>query len=151
MTARLCLTYLMLLILSFLAIDYVVWQRVLVSMWLAYVVLLFVQSARRGLPMRWAASASVLLNLPGIIMAGVSLCSLWAPSAGRWAPGALEFWLHPFIPVLELLPPGTMAGTSNLYDAVCLLPFLLLGMTVGIWLLTFKLTHNDAGRSSRAS
>ena len=55
MTARLCLTYLMLLILSFLAIDYVVWQRVLVTMWLAYVVLLFVQSARRGLPMRWAA------------------------------------------------------------------------------------------------
>ena len=36
MTARLCWTYLMLLILSFLAMDHVVWQRVLVSMWLGY-------------------------------------------------------------------------------------------------------------------
>jgi hypothetical protein len=150
-TARLCWTYPMLLISSFLAMDQVVWQRLLVSMWLAYVLLLFVQSARRGLSMRRAVAASAALNFPGMVMAGASVCSLWAPSAGGWAPGALEFWLHPFIPLLELLPPGTMAGTSDLYDVVCLLPFLLLGVTVGVWFLTFQLAHNDAGRSSRAS
>lgn len=150
-TARLCCTYLMLLILSFLAMDHVVWQRVLVSTWLGYTVWLFVQSARRGLSMRRAAAASAVLNFPGMVMAGASLCSLWAQSAGAWAPGALEFWLHPFIPVLELLPQGTVAGTSNLYDAVCLLPFLFLGVTVGVWFLTFQLAHNNAGRSGRPS
>lgn len=122
-------SYLLCLLMSFLLSSHPMWQQFVVPIWIVYVCYTL-----------WATKGSEkpqgrvwLAQLPGMAAATASIVSQRIGTMGEWGNGALEIWIHPFMPYLELLPPRLLWRYSDVYVASCALPFTIALLSFMTW------------------
>jgi hypothetical protein len=126
-------SYIVLLVVSFILMGMPSLQRALAMLWL------LVNSVgwfEAGLARRRPADVGVAAigsQFPGLLAAGESIRQLWAIHPTDWGPGFLGLWVHPFLPLLELIPGRTIAGVSDVFLLTMVVPFALIGWNIGMW------------------
>jgi hypothetical protein len=134
-------TYLLCLLLSFLLSSHPLWQQFIVPMWFVYVCYALWVANRSERPrVRYVWLAQV----PGMIAAVASIASLKIGEMGEWGNGALEIWIHPFMPYLELLPPGVLWKCSDVYVVSCAIPFTIALISLMTWHAFHKISSRSA-------
>lgn len=94
-----------------------------IIIWILLVSLSLIRSLRKTKTSFLKVSIlSFLSQSPGILMIFLSIYS-YKTGVCEWEDGALELWIHPFLPFLELLPPKHIGKVSGVFINSCLLPF----------------------------
>jgi hypothetical protein len=77
--------------------------------------------------------AAIGSQFPGLLAAGESFRQIWAIHPTDWGQGFLGLWVHPFLPLLELIPGRTIAGVSDVFLLAMAVPVALIGWNIGMW------------------
>jgi hypothetical protein len=125
--------YIGLLLVSFVLMGMTSLQRVLALLWLlvnsGY---WFGAGLARRRPVD-VGTAAIGSQFPGLFAAGESIRQLWAIHPTDWGPGFLGLWVHPFLPLLELIPGRTIVGVSDVFLLAMAVPVVLIGWNIGMW------------------
>lgn len=103
-------------------------QQIAVLFWLCSVVVTLRQH-RNG---KKQTLFVCMAQIPGMVAVLASVFSQLTGRLGEWGDGVLEVWVHPFMPYLEMLPPGTIWNWSDVYVVSCILPFAIITLCMGI-------------------
>jgi hypothetical protein len=131
-------SYIFLIIVSFLFSGYIRIQQGLVLLWFVTTCWVLWRVGKKHPTLKqWVVSA-VLTQLPGIV--AVLICAVPPIKAryGEWGNGVLEIWIHPFLPILEMLPKGWVWHYSDVYVVACAIPFVLVACHTLIWMISMR-------------
>jgi len=118
-------SYALLLATSFVCLGHPGMQCLLVLAWILYIALVWNDAHRIGLSFSTVLRLTVMSQLPGIALTILSVYSEIYDTLGAGPNGLMEIWYHPFIPILERVPPRTFGIWSDMYLAVCLVPVVI--------------------------
>jgi hypothetical protein len=108
-------------------------QRALALLWLLVNSTFWLEAGLVQKRPRDVLIAAIVSQVPGVLAAGESLRQLPVIHHTNWGPGFLELWVHPFLPLLELLPGRLIAGVSDVFLLTMAVPFILIGWNLGMW------------------
>lgn len=131
-------SYVFLCLLSFVCFGHPWIQRLLVLGWMVHMVQICDNAQQKGIRVFTVLGLNCVSQLPGIVLILISTWSLASGELGEWPSGLMEVWYHPFIPVLELLPPGHIRNWSDMYLVTCLVPAGIISVCWICWMITSK-------------
>jgi hypothetical protein len=129
-------SYLLLLFASFLLTGHSALQALLDFIWFfATSVYLLHAKKENRVSFFSMITALFMMQLPSIFASIASMCTYYRKASIDWADGLLEIWIHPFLPILEFLPPAYRGELSDVFVKACFLPFTMIAIFILVWCL----------------
>lgn len=126
-------SYMGLSLISLLSVGHLWLQRILVMGWFLLVARVCARARRAGIHLLRLSAAALVSQLPGVVLV---ISSIWARMSGRHVEvpaGLMEIWYHPFVCLLDRLPPRSIDGLSAVYLSMCLVPLGILALCALSW------------------
>lgn len=133
---KLLRSYLLLCLISFICLGIPWMQRLLVLGWGLHMVRIS-KHAQQSDTKFWVLLGFVCISqLPGIVLILVSGWFTAFRGGSEWPNGLMEVWYHPFMYLLELLPPGHLGNWSDMYLETYFIPLGTLALCGACWFIT---------------
>jgi hypothetical protein len=129
-------SYLLLLFASFLLTGHTALQELLDFIWF-FATSMYVLHAKKDNRVSFFSfiAALFMIQLPSFFASIASICTYYKKASIDWADGLLEIWIHPFLPILEFLPPVYRGELSDVFVKACFLPFTMFTIFILVWCL----------------
>jgi hypothetical protein len=106
----------------------------LILVWLCSYIWVIIYLRRNGVFLRRRLVVYTMYDLPALLASGAAMYAKLLGTNNEWANGMLEIWVHPFFPILELLPSKEIWDMSSTFLISCSIPILMIIMTFSIYL-----------------
>lgn len=136
MLRKLLRSYLLLCLISLFWIENPWFQRLILLGWIFHLLRISTHAQNTGVRLISFMGLLCLSQLPGILLIFISAWFARFGQLSEWPSGLMEIWYHPFIYVLEMLPPGHLGKWSDMYLATSLVPLGIVALCSVFWVTT---------------
>ncbi len=126
--------YLILIIVSLIWVGHERILRAIIIIWIYGVFFTTSRSSGNVGRLRSQLALLTLYFIPAIVSSGAALIAKLMGENNEWANGILELWMHPFIPILELIPAQKIWNMSSTFLLACLIPIILIVVNCAVFL-----------------